>query len=209
MSFYIVEGCNGSGKTTLIKNFAAKGYKTLSSPNGTPLAQMLRPACRGTEPWEDINKTVQFLLFSAARLDEYVRCVEGVNEPVIADRWWTSTFVYQCVLQGIPLQFLEYTMHHQEKIDGVILLYGDPEVLVERVMAEREKNPVHGMCTWTKEKSTILRLAEIYERELPIYLEKRSIPCFRIDATKMSTNEVFEKSKLIVDRKTMEFLFLN
>ena len=123
--FIVVEGVNGSGKTSLINNLAKKGYQTLSSPNGTPLAKILRPACRGTEPWIDIDKRVHFMLFSAARLDEYIRCIKDKKEVVVADRWWTSTFVYQCILQGIPIDFMEYTIHPQEEINLVIILDGD------------------------------------------------------------------------------------
>jgi len=190
--FVIVEGSNGAGKTTLINNLRDKGYETLSSPNGTDLAKMLRPACRGVKPWEDIDKKIQFLLFSAARLDEYIKCVEGQEKVVIADRWWTSTYVYQCVLQGISVDFMEHTIHDGEQIDLVILLDGDDDVLLSRMRAERAKNPKHGKCTWTKDEEILKRLMKIYREDLPAYLKLKNIPCVVINTNDKTTEEVTE-----------------
>ena len=190
MGFYICEGPNGAGKTTLIKSLANDGYKTLSSPNGTPLAQMLRSACRGTTPWEDIDPRIQFMLFSAARYDEYIRLVRDSNDIVVADRWWTSTFIYQCCLQGIELDFLEYTKCPDEKISKVILLDGDDDVLIQRVVAEREKNPQHGICSWTKDVEKQKKLIHLYREEMPPYLTRRGIPFEIIDTTSRTCDEV-------------------
>jgi len=200
--FVVVEGPNGAGKTTLIKNLKAKGYETLSSPNGTDLAKLLRPACRGVEPWEGIHKKVQFLLFSAARLDEYIECVANKDEVVVADRWWTSTYVYQCMLQGISVEFMEHTIHDDEVIDLVILLDGEDNILLERVEGERAKNPDHGKCTWTKKQETVRRLMKIYREDLPAYLELRDTECVVIDTTDKTADEVAETAyQLIEERK--------
>jgi dTMP kinase len=200
--FVIVEGSNGAGKTTLIKNLKEKGYETLSSPNGTDLAKLLRPACRGVEPWEGIHKKVQFLLFSAARLDEYIKCVQGKEHVVVADRWWTSTFVYQCILQGISVDFMENTIHDDEQIDLVILLDGENEVLLDRMNSERAKNPGHGKCTWTKDEETLTNLMKIYREDLPSYLRLKGIECVVIDTTNKTIEEVTEEAfKLVEERK--------
>jgi len=190
--FVVIEGSNGSGKTTLINGLGERGYTTLSSPNGTDLAKFLRPACRGVEPWEGIDKKIQFLLFSAARLDEYIRCVEATNDVVIADRWWTSTYVYQCVLQGISSQFMENTIHDNEKLDLVILLDGEDDVLLDRMNSERSKNPDHGKCTWTQSEDTLRSLMKIYREDLPVYLESKGIECMVIDTTNRNQEEVLE-----------------
>jgi len=191
--FTIIEGPNGSGKTSLIKSLSGKGYNTLSSPNGTSLAQMLRPACRGTEPWTDIDKKVQFMLFSAARLDEYIRLVHNTDKIVFADRWWTSTYVYQVVLQGLPVEFLEHTIHPEEKVDLVILLDGEDEVLINRVFAERALNPEHGKCRWTQDTEMMKQLIRIYREDLPRYLASKGIKTCRIDTTNLNMDMVSEK----------------
>lgn len=201
MSFVILDGPNGAGKTTIINNLKTKKIDTLSSPNGTPLAQFLRPVCRGTDQWVGIDKTVQFLAFSAARLDEYIKRVHGKDHLICADRWWTSTYVYQCVLQELAVKFLEYTIHPEEKIDLVIILFGNPDDLIERVIREREKNPKHGICSWTKEKETMKRINEIYVNDLPIYLLSKGILVNMIDTTNKSIdqvqNEVEELIKIV------------
>ena len=190
MSFYIVEGANGAGKTTTIKNLSNIGYKTLSSPNGTDLAKFLRSACRGTDQWSDLDKVVKCLLFSAARYDEYLRLVHNTDDVIIADRWWTSTYVYQIVLESLPLSLLETTIHPQEKIDCVFILGGDSEILIQRVLKERAQNHSHGICSWTKEIETMRKLNKIYDQELPKYLISKNIRCIKIDTTIMNPEEV-------------------
>jgi len=198
--FVVIEGANGAGKTSLIKSLERKGYETLSSPNGTDLAKMLRPACRGISPWEDIDKKIQFLLFSAARLDEYIRCVQNNKKIVIADRWWTSTYVYQCILQGIDIKFMENTIHENEKLDLVIVLDGDDEVLLNRVKKERELNPHHGRCRWTQEEKMQKQLMQIYRSELPRYLHDRGIKCVLIDTSNKTSLEVETEVETIIQK---------
>lgn len=190
MSFVILEGPNGVGKTTIVNNLSTLGIKTLSSPNGTPLAKMLRPACRGTEPWKDIDKQIQFLLFSAARLDEYIRVVKDSKELVVADRWWTSTYVYQCCLEGFSEEFLEFTIHPNEQVNLVILLDGNEDIIIERLNKEREKNPTHGKCTWTQNSEITKKLIQLYRYDLPLYLKHRKINYITIDTTNIDVNEV-------------------
>lgn len=188
--FIVIDGPNGSGKTTLIKNLSLRGHKTLSSPNGTPLAKMLRPVCRGTSPWEDVDKKIQFLSFSAARLDEYIREVHNRDEIIFADRWWTSTYVYQCMLQGLSVDFLEHTIHEKETIDLVILLDAPDDILINRVDVERGSNPEHGKCAWTRDVATMKSIMDIYRTALPEYLEKKGIPLEKINTENKQPNDL-------------------
>jgi len=185
-----LEGPNGGGKTTILKNLAKKGYRTLSSPNGTSLAQYLRPACRGTDEWTNLSDMVKFLLFSAARCDEFDKLVKNQKETIVCDRWHFSTWVYQVRLGNIPEKLYEMTIHPEEKISKVIILTGDPQTLINRVILEREKNPTHGVCTWTKEKETMTRINEIYNNELPVYLTNKNINISMIDTTDRSIDQV-------------------
>ena len=191
MSFVVIEGPNGAGKTSLIKKMSDNGIKTLSSPNGTPLAKFLRPVARATDPWEDVDKRVKFLAFSAARLDEYIRVVKDSKELVIADRWWTSTYVYQCCLEGFSTDFLQYTIHPDEKIDLVIGLDAKDEVLFERVKKERELNKSHGNCSWTKDTKIMTDIAGRYRTELPAYLKQLGIKYQGINTENSTPDEVY------------------
>jgi len=202
--FVIVEGPNGAGKTSLIKNLELKGYQTLSSPNGTPLAKMLRSACRGTNPWEDIDKKVQFLLFSAARLDEYIRLVHNKKDVVIADRWWTSTYVYQCIFQGISVDFLDHTIHQEEKVDLVILLDGSEDILFDRLRKEREKNDAHGNCRWTQNRNDTNRIVQIYRENLPPYLKSKGVPCEIIQTDTLDAEGVLQKAIDLIEKAKNE-----
>jgi thymidylate kinase len=196
--FVIIEGPNGSGKTSLIKMMGDHGFKTLSSPNGTDLAKLLRPICRGTDGWEDVDKIIQFLLFSAARYDEYTRCVENSEEVVVADRWWTSTYVYQCKLQSIDVEFLEHTIKKGEKIDLVVLLDGEDDLLIDRMNSERNKNKSHKKCKWTKDNSLLKEIIKIYREDLPKYLNEKGINFVRIDVGSNNQYEVFDLVKNII-----------
>lgn len=187
-----LEGPNGAGKSTLLKKLSSKGYNTLASPNGTELAKTLRPMCRGTDNWNNLSDMVKFLLFSAARYDEFDKLIK--NQPsniiTICDRWHFSTWVYQCKLGNIPEDLYEMTINPEEKIDLVIILSGDPEELISRVEKEREKNPSHGKCSWTKEHETMKQISNIYVKELPEYLLVKAIPYVIIDTINKNISEV-------------------
>jgi thymidylate kinase len=159
---------------------------------------MLRPACRGTDQWRDVDKTVQFLLFSAARLDEYIRLVHNVIKPTVADRWWTSTYVYQVILQNIPVQFMEYTIHPMEKVDRVILLDGRDDVLIDRCANDRRNNPTHGTCRWTQDWEIMQKIMTIYRNALPKYLDKRNIPHTTINVTSKTPEEVLAQTMELI-----------
>jgi thymidylate kinase len=191
VSFYILEGPNGCGKSTVLKNLKAQGVDTFESPgDGTELSKVLRPWCRGTAA-SDIAPEVQFYLFTAARLDEYNRRVRDVAHPVVTGRWWTSTFVYQCLYQGLSLSKLESTLDPSEHIDKMFLLTADPQVLVDRVRKEREANPDHGKCSWTKDyEKTLSRLYSIYMTALPVYMVARGVPVVTVDTTFMDAEKV-------------------
>ena len=185
-----VEGVNGSGKTTLIKNLSKLGYKTLSSPNGTNLAKYIRPACRGTDQWGDLSEMVKFLLFSAARCDEFDKLIKDCDDIILCDRWHFSTWVYQHKLGNIPLELYEMSISKNEKIDCVFILGGDSDKLIDRVIAEREKNPSHGICSWTQERETMKKINDIYKNELPLYLKSKNINYLCIDTIQNNADQV-------------------
>jgi len=199
--YFIIDGPSGVGKTTLINSLKEEGYITLSSPSSTNLSKLIRDPCRGVNGWENIDPKVQFMLFSAARLDEYIRIVHNNPKIIVADRWWTSTYVYQCIFQGVSVDFLEHTKHPGEKIDLVILLDGDDDVLIDRVNKEREMNLSHKRCTFTKNEDTQRKIISIYRNELRKYLFENNIKYEIINTTSLSKEEVKETAKYIISHR--------
>lgn len=193
MPFINIEGPNGAGKSTILKKLAAKGYKTLISPGGTELGQYLRPVCRGTDQWKDLDKVVKFLCFSAARYDEYLKLVHGRDEIIITDRWHFSTYVYQVCLEGIPESFYRATIHPDEKIDLVIILSGSFDVLLKRMEDERKINVAHGKCTWTQNIDTMKEIHRLYSVELPTYLSEHKIPYLYLNTDNYTIDQVVEQ----------------
>jgi thymidylate kinase len=190
--FFVLDGPNGVGKTSLINKLSKNGYKTLSSPYGTQLAKILRPMCRGEGQWRDIDPKIQFLLFSAARYDEYVRLVHDKKEIIFADRWWTSTYAYQCIYQGIEVNFMEKTIHPYEKIDKVFILDAKNETILNRVNKEREENKSHGRCSWTSNEQSMIDIADIYRNDLPKYLNSKSINNEILSTEDLTLDGVYE-----------------
>lgn len=190
--FIIFEGANGVGKTTLKNRFTnLPGFKTIFSPGSTPLAAILRPVCRGTDEWKGCDSHLQLLAFSTARTDEWLKHVKDCKDIVISDRWWTSTFVYQCMLEGFSTKFLEYTIHKDEVIDCVYIFYANPALLISRLQQERKENIDHKTCTWTQKEETTKKVNDYYRYSLPRFLEYKHIPCRLIDVTEMSKDNVF------------------
>lgn len=197
MSFFIVEGANGSGKTTLVNKLKQiDGCRSFSSPNGTKLANAVRPMARGTDEWHTLSAMVKFLLFSAARYDEYMNLVHGQPKDslIVCDRWWTSTLIYQCYAGNIAQSALEETIHPEEELTGVILLDAPDEVLWERANNERMANAKHGVCSWTGDQAVAKNIASLYRGKFVKYLIDKKIPYVKIDVSKYDTDGVFNQS---------------
>lgn len=114
-SFIVLEGIDGSGKTTqanlLREYFQKQGLpvKQTREPGGTPIGEEVRSVLlkdRGSL----MDPVTQTILFYAARREFMTQVVSpalesGVN--VIADRFEPSTYVYQGLVQGVPLHLLD------------------------------------------------------------------------------------------------------
>jgi thymidylate kinase len=212
MSLIIIDGPNGSGKTTQKNLFAKDGFKTLSSPSGTRLSDYIRPACRGEGDWKGLNPLVQMFLFSAARINEYYEIAHGLPQNgtpqekfAIADRWWTSSYVYQCCVGGISEEILKSTIPREEKIEFVAILKAEPETLIKRLRLEREMNNKHGYCQWTEDEVIIRSVIDYYYYSLPLFLGECGVDYYMIDAEHNSANDVKE----IISDKILHHVMLN
>jgi len=194
--FVVIEGANGSGKTSIINKFSGAGVNTLFSPGSTELSSYLRPLCRGTDQWEGVDKNMQFLAFSLARVDEYLRLVKDRDELIVTDRWWISTKIYQCDIEGFDEEFLKYTIHPDEKIDKVYILTGEDEVLANRISSERDANPDHKLCKWTADRKLLSKINGLYINELPVFLSANHIEYKIIDTTHINLDDVYNLIKM-------------
>ena len=205
MGFIVIDGPNGAGKTTALSMLKKLGYYTFSSPHGTPLSSMLRDVCRGVGEWKELNSDVQLLLFAASRTDEYVRLVEPIinrKGTIIADRWWTSTYVYQVCHGGSSERLFQNTIYNNEKIERIILLDAKDDTLIERVRAEREANAKHLLCRWTSDVEAIKKVAGYYRERLYPYITKhRFIPCSVIDTTIKTSEEVVSEITSFINKE--------
>lgn len=102
--FIVIEGNDGSGKTTLCKNlsqwFQDQGFATINTrePGGTPFAERMRQIALN----DTHDPLQQALIISAGRAD-HISFLQRLPEDtvVICDRYFFSTFAYQCVTEEL------------------------------------------------------------------------------------------------------------
>lgn len=107
----VFEGPEGAGKTTQLRMLgdwlAAQGraYTGVREPGGTALGNEIRRLL--LEPGRSIDPRAEALLFMASRaqlITEVIRPALAQGELVLADRFFLSTYAYQVVGRGLPLE---------------------------------------------------------------------------------------------------------
>lgn len=116
--FVTLEGGEGAGKSTLARHiceFLERNnirFILTREPGGTPEAEAIRTLVV-TGDKDRFDPLTEALLFNAARRHHLKNLVLPAIESgawVVCDRFVDSTFVYQGVVQGVDLKFLE-TLH--------------------------------------------------------------------------------------------------
>lgn len=112
--FIVLEGIDNCGKTTqskiLEKHLIELGIPVIQSrePGGTEVGEEIRGVV--TKPRQKVpNPVTQALLFYAARqefVDNVVKPNLEEGKYVITDRFEASTFVYQGLVQGVDVDFI-------------------------------------------------------------------------------------------------------
>ena len=111
--FIVFEGGDGSGKSTqvrlLLGRLRRRNIQVLSTyePGGTRLGQSLRRLLKSGEPMPAIS---ELMLFEAARaqlVDQVLQPFLNDGGVVIADRFTSSTTVYQGYGRGLNLDLIE------------------------------------------------------------------------------------------------------
>lgn len=114
----VLEGIGGAGKTTVrdgmtqLMDFVGVKPVMTREPGGTPCAEHIRQLVKVGFPGTDDKMSPMgvALLFNAARADHMAKVIQPAlddNRFVLCDRFCDSTFTYQHVVNGIPLEKLE------------------------------------------------------------------------------------------------------
>lgn len=162
-----MDGCDGSGKTTFAKMLQEKLQKRYSNrsvryfrePGGTPASEMIRNICVNIQT---CNET-ELLVFMAARMEllHTVRPHLSNGEIIIFDRYIDSTYVYQGLMRGFGVDFINkiHSLFPIPKPDIRIFLDVDP------LIAEHRKNDQNEIQKFEK----LQRAADIREYYRAIY----------------------------------------
>ncbi len=153
MSLYLVlEGLDGTGKSLqadrLCKWLVAQGKEPvhLREPGSTEVGEALRRILLDPNTGS-LSPLTEALLFCAARaqlLEEQIRPALALGRPVVAERCFVSTLVYQGMApaerERVPMDLLDTlsgAMHKDLWPDAIFLLDLDPEESARRCGDDR------------------------------------------------------------------------
>ncbi len=112
--FVTFEGPEAAGKTTQIRRLAARlearGQPVLlvREPGGTALGESIRRLLK--QDSEEVSARAEFLLFAASRaqlIQEKIMPALKAGTWVLCDRFVDSSWVYQGIARGLPLELIE------------------------------------------------------------------------------------------------------
>lgn len=134
--FIVLEGIDNCGKSTqakmLEKYFRNQGVDVVMArePGGTSIGEEIREVV--LKPRDEMpNPVTQTLLFYAARaefMDQIVKPNLDAGKMVITDRFESSTYVYQGIVQGVDLSLLDTLSEYCVKNSGA---YPDLFIIID------------------------------------------------------------------------------
>lgn len=149
--FIVLESIDGGGKgrqrTELEEYYVSKGInvKTMGFPdhNNSVWRDYLHPALHGEKVLNKFTWFVSFAFDKAIWQDEIKKYKSDPTNLFIADGYYTTTLVYQCLLQGFPT--LDFGIKFAEEMEMVkpdLVLYLDvnPKVAMVRKYNEEGKD---------------------------------------------------------------------
>lgn len=108
--FIVFEGLDNCGKTVqslelckrLSKHYPDKEVHIYREPGGTPMAEAIRQTVKA-DYTETVSPITEMLLMFAARKQLFMHIEELLSRGVIVicDRWFYSTYAYQCGGKGV------------------------------------------------------------------------------------------------------------
>lgn len=206
--YIVFEGNEGTGKDTQIElllkffnNNDVKYIKVKEPSNHNNFLKFLRGEIKSNK---DLFEITRFLLHSAAR-NELIEGVvipalkQGVN--VVSNRSYVSSIVYQGLVGGIDMQFLQTNIKncmHGIEIDYLFILQNSPQISWERI---KNRSTLQKDIIESRGLNLITKIYQAYN----MYAKRN--PCYIIDSSKpihIVGGEII--SKLIVENslKTKE-----
>ncbi len=198
--FIVLEGIDGCGKGTqmkLLSEFLIKKGRVMEKKKypeyGQPIGDLIHDFLYRRV---DLNPITQILLYVADHFKdkEYIQdCVKN-GKILLADRYYTSTLVYQS-LKGVPLEKIVKLgeLFEMPKPDLSILVRISPETSLERKSKEKPGNLDRHEEDLQFQKS----LAETYDK---IVKENIFCPWETVDG-EGSVEEVFNQMVSLLDKK--------
>lgn len=123
------EGIPGSGKTTVIQmlaeDFHGRGFRVEIADIDTVGHTPALHAIARTYP---LGHPARIILFWALRLQQYEVMQEMLNKTdiIFADRFWSSTFVFDVCGNGVPHEFWEWVEQHITRQPDITLFFEVP-----------------------------------------------------------------------------------
>lgn len=194
--FVALEGIGGVGKSTVrdgmtqLMSFVGVTPVTTREPGGTDCAEHIRKLVKEGFPGtsEKMSPMGVTLLFNAARADHMAKVIQPAlddNRFVLCDRFCDSTFTYQHVINGVPLDKLGdlHKLVIGKFPDMTFILDAPAEVAAQRLSAHEKAHDQFDRAGIEKQEA--MRQAYLtLARENPHRY-------FVVDATK-SKSEVFD-----------------
>ncbi len=207
MSFLAFEGIDGSGKSTLIKalreDLQKRGFQPVVTrePGGTLIGQKIRSILIEKTDYPP-NPYTEILLYYADRHQHITEVIKPSLEKgsfLISDRYWASTFAYQCGGRQIDETFVSHI--HQKVCESSldpdlwILLDLPIEISLERLMKKRKKDPDRFEL---EEKDFHQRIKDYYLK----LSQKNSKSWLVLDATQ-ETQKLLEKVLSYLEKQNL------
>lgn len=148
MAFLVFEGIDGSGKTTLIKSVThelkQRGIAPVltKEPGGTAFGSSIREILlRKENPPTPLSELLLYYADRRQNIEQRIKPALLQKKWIISDRYWASTYAFQCAGRKVDIAFMETLRNFVCKgfePDFWILLDLPVEVSLQRLETSRK-----------------------------------------------------------------------
>ena len=191
----VFEGHDGSGKTSCVES-VIKSKCSYRFPGGSPESESLRRIIKKGKLVPKVEYLLQLACFSQT-VSEYVH-IKSMEEmyliqtPVVFDRYWPSSLVYQHYISGIPSERILNDLRFFRVPFGDIFFffYCTYDVAEDRINKRKSKDDGH----W---ETFLSKSIQYYENVMHV-INNTFSNVYTIDTSSLSKDEVneFVKTKI-------------